>query len=156
MRTSTDANPFGRLAGNIGKGLAAGFVGTAAMTVSSTLEAKIRDRGSSSTPAEAAEKMLGVEEMDSEQAESRFNNLVHWGYGTAWGAARGLLGSVLPPAAADAAHLGAVWGGEQVVLPSLDVSPPATQWGAKEVGIDVLHHVVYALATGLAYRWLDR
>lgn len=156
MPTSATRNPLGTLAGNVGKGLFAGLLGTAAMTLSSTLEAKLRDRGSSTTPAQAAETALGIDEMDSEEAETRFNDLVHWAYGTGWGAARGVFATFLPPAAADAAHLGALWGGEQVVLPSLDVAPPATQWGAKEVGVDLLHHLVYALATGVAYRWLDR
>jgi hypothetical protein len=32
----------------------------------------------------------------------------------------------------------------------------ATKWGAKEVGIDAFHHLVYAGATGVAYEQLDR
>ena len=58
--------------------------------------------------------------------------------------------------AATAAHLGAVWGSEQVMLPTLGVTPPLTEWGAKEVAIDALHHLVYAGATGVAYSLLDR
>lgn len=50
----------------------------------------------------------------------------------------------------------AVWGGEQVVLPATGASPPATRWGATEVAVDLWHHAVYAVATGVAYRWLDR
>ncbi len=61
----------------------------------------------------------------------------------------------MPGAAATAAHFAAVWAAEQVVLPTLDVSPPATEWGAKEIAIDAWHHAVYAVATGLAYEWLD-
>jgi hypothetical protein len=145
-----------RLAANVGKGLAAGLFGTAAMTLSSSLEMKLRDRGSSNAPADAASKVLGIAEFSSEEVEQRFGQLVHWAYGTGWGAARGAFGTVLPPPVADAAHFGAVWGAEQVMLPALDVSPPATQWGAKEVAVDAWHHLVYIAATGLAYRWLDR
>lgn len=47
--------------------MVAGVVGTAAMTVSSTLEAKLRGREPSTTPARAA--------------------VAHWGCGTGWGAA---------------------------------------------------------------------
>lgn len=144
------------LAENLGKGLVAGLVGTAAMTVSSTLEAKIRERGSSNTPAMAASRALGIDRFTSDEAESRFGQLVHWGYGTGWGAARGVLATVLPQKLAGVAHLGTVWGTEQLVLPGLDVSPPATEWGATEVAVDLFHHGVYALATDLAYRWLDR
>jgi hypothetical protein len=47
-------------------------------------------------------------------------------------------------------------GTEQAMLPALEVAPPATQWGAKEIAIDAWHHATYAVATGLAYEWLDR
>jgi hypothetical protein len=126
------------------------------MTVSSTLEAKLRKRQPSQAPAKAAEKALGIESFASPQAESRFSNLVHWGYGTGWGAVRGLLGSTaLPPRAATAAHLAAVWGQEIVMLPKLDVAPPIFRWGKDEIAIDVFHHVVYATATGIAYEALS-
>ena len=85
------ANGDGGLANEIARGLLAGLVGTAAMTVSSTLEAKLRGRPFSTAPAEAAAKVLGIKEFRSEAARSRFSNLVHWGYGTGWGAVRGLM-----------------------------------------------------------------
>lgn len=148
---------LGTIAGSVGKGLLAGLVGTVAMTVSSTIEMKLRDRGSSSAPADAAQEVLGIEEFEDREARGRFGQLVHWGYGTGWGALRGLLGATgMPSSAATATHLAAVWGAEQVTLPALDVSPPATEWGAKEVAVDGWHHLVYATATGLAYDWLDR
>jgi hypothetical protein len=146
----------GKLAGNVGRGLAAGLVGTAAMTVSSTLEAKLRKRAPSQAPAKAAEKVLGIERFENAQAENRFSNLVHWGYGTGWGAVRGVLGSTpLPPKAATAAHGAAVWGQAVVMLPTLDVAPPINLWGREEIAIDVLHHAVYATATGIAYEALS-
>ena len=43
-----------KLADSIGRGLVAGFAGTAAMTASSTLEAKLRGRAPSSTRGRAA------------------------------------------------------------------------------------------------------
>ena len=54
-------------------------------------------------------------------------------------------------AKATAAHGAAVWGSAAVTLPALDVAPPFVFWGRKEVAIDLLHHAVYAVATGLAY-----
>lgn len=147
---------LGDVAGAVGKGLAAGVVGTAAMTVSSTLEAKVRQREPSTAPARAAAKVLGVKPT-SEAAEARFSNLVHWGYGTGWGAVRGLLAGVgLPPAAATAGHLGSVWGSELVMLPALGVAPPVREWGGKELAVDGLHHLVYVVGTSLAYLLLDR
>jgi len=147
---------IGDVAADFGKGLFAGLAGTAAMTVSSTLEMKLSGRGASQTPAEAAETVLDVEPED-EQAEGRFSSLVHWGYGTAWGGARRLLASAgLSGPAATAAHFGLVWGSEQVVLPALGVSAPVFKYGGKATATDLLHHAVYATATGLAYSYLER
>ena len=81
---------IGDTASAVGKGLFAGAAGTVAMTVSSTLEAKLRERGSSSAPADAAGKVLGVQPRDPD-GQARFSTVVHWGYGTSWGAVRGLL-----------------------------------------------------------------
>jgi hypothetical protein len=147
---------LGDVAADFGKGLFAGVVGTAAMTVSSTLEMKLSGRDASQTPAEAAEEVLKVQPED-EGSEARFSNLVHWGYGTAWGGVRGFLSSAgLSGPMATAAHLALVWGSEQVVLPTLDVSAPVFKYGSKATATDLLHHVVYATATGLAYSYLDR
>jgi hypothetical protein len=138
----------GDVAACLCKGLFAGVVGTAAMTVSSTAEMNIRDR--------QASEILGVEPKD-EAGEARFSNLVRWGYGTGWGAVRGLFGAAgLEGTTATVAHFGAVWGSEQVMLPALGVAPRFWAWGAKEVGIDAFHHLVYAGTTGAAYALLDR
>ena len=141
-----------RLAGGIGAGVVAGVVGTSAMTASSTLEARLRGRQASTAPARAAEKVLGIEAFADESAEARFSNLVHWGYGTGWGVARGLLGAAgLGAAAATPVHFATMWGGAAVMLPALGVTPPVTRWGREEVAIDVFHHLVYAGAAGLTY-----
>src|SRR5919201_2641578 len=140
------------VASSIGKGLVAGFVGTAAMTVSSSLEARLRHRAASSAPARATAKLLGIKEFEDDIAAARFNDLSHWGYGTMWGVVRGLLGAIgMSPTAATAAHGAAVWGSAQVTLPALQVAPPFVFWGKKEVAIDAFHHLVYATATGIGY-----
>jgi hypothetical protein len=127
------------------------------MTVSSTVEAHLRHREPSTTPARAAQKVLGIERFPSEEAESRFSTFVHWSNGTGWGIARALIGEVgLPAAAAAPTHFAAMWGGAAVLLPALDVTPPVTRWGRTEVAIDLFHHLVYATTTGLAYTWLTR
>ncbi|MDQ3926273.1 MAG: DUF1440 domain-containing protein [Actinomycetota bacterium] len=147
---------LGDVAAAVGKGLFAGAAGTAAMTLSSTIEMRLRRRPASSAPADAAAKVLGVEPK-GEKEEARFSTLVHWGYGTSWGVARGLLGAAgLRGVQAAAAHFGAVWGSEQIMLPALGVAPPLWEWGAEEVAIDTFHHLVYASATSLAYTLLDR
>ena len=140
------------LAGAVGKGLVAGFAGTAAMTLSSTLEAKLRGRAASSAPARATTKVLGIKEFEDDIAKARFNDLSHWGYGTGWGVVRGLLGATgMTPKAATAAHGAAICGAAQVTLPALDVAPPAVFWPKEEIAIDAFHHAVYATVTGVAY-----
>jgi hypothetical protein len=37
----------------------------------------------------------------------------------------------------------------------MDIAPPSIFWEKEEVAIDALHHAVYALATGIAYRLLS-
>ena len=150
-------NVANTVATSVGKGLLAGFVGTVAMTVSSSLEARLRHRAASSAPARATAKVLGIKEFEDGIAEARFNDLSHWGYGTGWGVVRGLLAAAgLSPTAATAAHGAAVWGSAQAMLPALEVAPPFVFWGKNEVAIDLWHHAVYATATGLAYRFVDQ
>jgi hypothetical protein len=144
-----------KAASAIGDGLVAGFLGTAAMTVSSTVEARLRRRAASTAPARATAKALGIEAFASDRAQARFNDLSHWGYGTGWGVVRGLLGTTgMPAANATAAHGAAVWGSAAVTLPALEVAPPFVFWGREEVAIDLFHHAVYAIATGAAYELL--
>jgi len=134
----------------------AGAIGTVAMTVSSTLDAKLRDRPASSAPADAAGKVLGVQPRDSD-GEARFSNVVHWAYGTSWGAARGTIARAgLEGANATAAHFGAVWGSSLVMLPALGVAPPVWKQAIGETALDAFHHLVYAGATTVAWNAVAR
>jgi hypothetical protein len=144
----------GSVAAAVGRGLFAGLAGTAIMTVSSTVEMMLRERESSAAPAEAVSKVLGLE-FKSDEDKERFGQIVHWGYGTGWGAVRGLLDALgIGGASATIVHFSAVWSAALVMLPSLDVAPPVTEWGGEEIAIDGFHHLVYAVATGVAYRLL--
>jgi hypothetical protein len=144
------------IASSVGKGLFAGVAGTALMTASSTIEMKVRNRSGSSAPADAAGKVLGVQPRNPE-GKARFATAVHWGYGTGWGAVRGLIGAAgISGPTATLLHFGAVWGGAMVMLPSLDVAPPVTEQPPLETGVDAWHHLVYAAATNVVYELLDR
>jgi hypothetical protein len=145
------------IADNIGRGLMAGVIGTAAMTLSSTLEAKWRGRAPSSAPAKATAKVLGIAEFEDDIAAARFNDLSHWGYGTSWGVVRGLLGATgMPARTATALHGAAIYGSAQVTLPALEIAPPVIFWAKEEIAIDAFHHAVYAAATGMAYELIKR
>jgi len=142
---------LGEIASAVGRGLFAGAAGTAAMTVSSTIEMKLRGREGSTAPADAAGKALGVQARDPD-GQARFSNVVHWGYGTSWGAVRGLIGAAgLTGTNAAGAHFAAIWPSAMVMLPALGVAPPPWKLGATELGVDALHHLVYVTATSAAY-----
>lgn len=161
--------------GVIGKGLIAGFAGTVAITISQMIEMQITKREMSNAPVTVAGKALGVEprgqgQQEKEKAQSdsdeaseevqqkveanagKFAQLMHFSYGTGWGVFRGALdlAGVRGPLA-DLTHFGAIWGAAQVMLPAAAGTPPITQWSAKEIAIDVLHHAVYACAVGVTY-----
>ncbi len=153
---SRAARRIGTLAEAVGVGMAAGLVGTAAMTISQRIEARLRHREPDTTPVRAASHVLGVAPVDR-AGERRFNAMAHWGYGTAWGAVRGVLTVAgLGDVAGTAAHLVIVWSGEQIVVPSTGASTPLSETDTTETAIDLGHHVVYAVATGVAHRWLSR
>src|SRR5690242_1825984 len=130
----------------IGRGLIAGLCGVAAITVSSTIEMRLRGRKPSMAPADAALKLLRLQPID-DQAKARFSDFVHWSYGTGWGVARGILDLAgCDSACALPAHFAAVWGAALITLPALEVAPPVTEWSTEEVAIDAFHHLVYAAA----------
>jgi hypothetical protein len=146
-----------RLALEVGCGLLSGLAGTAAMTLASTLEMKLRRRPASTAPADAAGKVLGVQPRD-DAGKARFATLVHWSYGTAWGLARAALGGLgfQRGPIAPLLHLGLVWGTELTMLPALKVAPPVDRWPPAEIGIDLFHHAIYVVTVDLAYRAIRR
>ena len=146
-----------KIAAAIGKGIIAGAAGTAAMTVSSTLEATLRGREFSTAPAKAATKALGIELFEDGASYARFSSLVHWSYGTGWGVARGVLRALgVSPALATPAHFVALWGSALYSLPRYEVAPPVLEWAPEDVAIDVFHHLVYVTAAAKAYELLAR
>jgi hypothetical protein len=147
--------PPGKALGNlgcvVGRGLLAGLAGTAAMSLSQTVEMDLTGRQPSSTPAEAVEKVLGIRALDEEH-KAQLAQMAHWGYGTAWGLFRSLLDLLgLRGNEASLVHGFVIWGAATALLPGLEVAPPAGEWPVKVHVTEGVHHFVYALATGLAY-----
>ena len=147
---------IGRLAAAAGKGAVAGAVGTAALTLSQKIESKIRGREPSTAAAQAVENVLDVEPK-FDRAEQKLNNVAHFGYGTAWGVPRGLLAAFgLGALPATLLHFAGVQAAAMVVVPKTTDAPPVKEWGAEEIAVETLHHVVYATAAAAAYAWLTR
>ena len=49
-----------------------------------------------------------------------------------------------------------VQGSAMTMMPALDIAPPPTKWGPRQIAIDAFHHAVYAVTVGLVYGFLDR
>lgn len=147
---------IGDIAGSVGRGLAAGAVGTAAVTATMTLEQKLRGEPENTLAGDAAEKVLGVDAPD-EKSKLRLARSIHWLYGTAWGGLRGLLPAFgFSRPAATAVHFATVTGTAMVMPPALGVAPPPQEQPPAALGSATVHHVVYALATAAAFSALDR
>jgi uncharacterized membrane protein YagU involved in acid resistance len=83
-------------------------------------------------------------------------NLMHWGYGTWWGVAYGLLARRLAPdAVSGAATLGgALWGVQYAELVPLGIAKPPWEYPAQEVALDLSYHLVYGAAVAATYEAL--
>ena len=82
------------------------------------------------------------------------NNLTHWAFGIANGAAYGVVaGSVPKPRVWYGAPFGAsVWGGGYVVLPAAGLYRPIWQYSPKVLAKDLSAHLVYGLTTAAAFK----
>lgn len=151
------ASEIKNVGGNIAAGLIAGAIGTAAMTAAQRAEMKMTGRSGSTTPAKGVEEVLDVEPEDK-QAEKTLSQETHWAYGTALGGLCGLVASALDDSepATGATFFALAWGGGMVMLPSLGIAPPPTQWGKKSLAMDAGFHIVYASATAAAYHGVKR
>ena len=156
MEINDIGNGIGKVGSAIGRGLIAGMVGTAAITISQMIEMKITERESSDAPAKVGGKTLGVQPRNPE-GKQRFMQVMHWGYGTSWGMFRGVLSLAgLKGPIATGMHFSAIWGTELVMIPNMTEAPPAKEWGAPALAKDALHHLVYAVAAGATYDYINR
>lgn len=141
-----------RVAVATGRGLVAGAAATAAMTVSSTAEMKLRGREPSTAPADVAGKLLGVR-----PEQDRFAAIAHFSMGVGLGAVRGLIDVAgLRGPAASAAFFAVAWSPDLVLVPAAGAAQPPWRWGFAETAISALHHVVYAAAGEAVYQALAR
>jgi hypothetical protein len=146
------------------RGVAAGVAGTAAMTAYQELVARRRRRGGppkepswehAPAPAEVARRVIeGVFKRPVPAARiPLLTSVVHWGYGTGWGAVYGVVRPSLPAGAA-ACGLGwgaGVWASSYAQLVPMGLYEPPWRYSAKTVAVDVSYHLVYGLALAGAY-----
>lgn len=155
MRRIHENNIVGELGNAIGKGLLAGLAGTAAITISQMIEMSITKRKPSEAPVKVVQQVANVKPLNKEMKD-QVSQEIHWAYGTSWGIARGLISLTgLSGWPASLVHFAAIWGSSMILLPAYKAGPKVTEEDPKAIAIDGLHHMVYALAAGLAYDALD-
>lgn len=160
--------------GAIGRGLAAGAVGTAAMTAWQTLSAKLRGGGEESggspgqEPKDPWEEAPAPAKVAKRLAEAVFEKQIpadkvgivseamHWGYGTSWGAAYGLFaGSARRSTLRGGLAFGAaVWTSSYAQLVPMGLYEPPWKYRPRQLALDLSYHLVYGAATAGAYRLL--
>ncbi len=138
--------------GSLVRGMVAGAVGTAAMTVSQLLEMSVSGREASTVPGQIGAHLLPGRDPSSTADVQALNTAVHWVHGITMGAVRGGLDVAgLNGPVASAAHFALLWGGDVTLFRVLGVADVPWRWKPDELAADVTHKAVYAAVTGLTY-----
>ena len=138
--------------GAVGRGMAAGAVGTVAMTVSERLEMAVSGRAGSTVPGEVGAHLVPGKDPGSDSDVEQLNSAVHWAHGITMGALRGVLdvAGVRGPQAS-LVHFALLWGGDAALYRALGIADVPWRWNSEELATDMLHKGVYAAVTGVAY-----
>lgn len=159
QRARGPQSPLGALA----RGLAAGAAGTAALTGYQLLVARLRGQERSEpkrwkdapAPAQVGRRILKAlfdEQVTLKQAP-KLAQIMHWAYGTTWGALYGLVGGTVrtPPVPAGAAFGTTVWAASYAELVPLGIYEPPWKYPVQELALDLSYHLVYGTATAVAF-----
>jgi hypothetical protein len=161
-------SPLGALA----RGLLAGAAGTAAMDLywycwyrrgggtSGVLEwefsAGLTDWEKAPAPAQVGKRLYeGFFQRPLPAARAALtNNAMHWAYGTLRGGLYGLVAAtVCPPRIPSGVAFGTwVFASDYVILPMANLYKPIWQYDAATLAKDLGSHLVYGVATAIAFR----
>jgi hypothetical protein len=157
--------------GAVLRGLLAGVAGTAAMTAWQELSAKLQSSGEEDggsqdgpsdpweeapAPAQVARKVLeGVfdKEVPAESIPT-LTNVMHWGYGTSWGAVYGLLAGTRGRSTLGGGLLfgTGVWASSYLQLVPMGLYEPPWKYSPSQLAFDLSYHLAYGGGTAVAYR----
>lgn len=143
-------------ASTIGKGIVAGLIGTAVMTLSEKIEQALTGRPSSFVPARTAERLAGLPRKPAHQRRA-LNLAMHYGNGLAGGVARAVMaryGVRGPFANLMLTNVRLLM--DQTMENATGVGAPPWTWPRDEQVLDMFHKGVYAAATGYAADLLVR
>lgn len=170
--------------GAVGRGLGAGVAGAALMTAWQEASMRLRrdesDSGSqgqesggeqpgagqpdpwqqASTPAKVARRIIeGVFERPvPTERIGLLTNVMHWAYGTSWGAVYGLIQASSPgrPLGRGALFGTGVWAMSYITLVPMGLYQPPWKYSPTELAMDLSYHLAYGIGTGVGYSLLDR
>ena len=136
----------------IGRGLLAGAIGTAALTLAEKAEMRLTGREASTVPGQVGAKLARRDPEESASLVARLNPIVHWSHGIGLGVVRALVDAAgLRPATATFVFYPIVWGGDAALYQALGIADVPWRCSGDELGADLLHKGVYAAVTGAVY-----
>ena len=155
------------------RGLAAGIVATAAITVSQEVVSRFRGRSQfreqaktprtwadAPAPAQVAKRVSeGVFSYRVTKKQAPVvASVVHWTYGCALGCLFGVMqAKAKPPAVLHGLAFGTVvWAWAYVLLPPLKIYEPIWRYPAGTLAVDLSQHLVFGLTLAGAYEGLER
>jgi hypothetical protein len=120
--------------------------------------AGLKDWDKAAAPAQVGRRIYEgffQRELPAERA-ALTNNVMHWAYGTGWGAAFGIVAGTVPTKLRHGLVFGAiVWSSDYVVLPLAKLYKPIWQYDLKTLGKDLSAHLVYGMGTAAVFRLLS-
>ena len=133
------------------KGMAAGAIGTAAMTASQAVEMKLTGREGSDVPGQVAQGLAGTEVSDP-QAKAAISLGTHWAHGIVGGGLRGAIGiaGARGPAAAALLFAG-LWTTDVTLYRALGIADSPWRWSRDALATDLFHKGLYSAVTSAAY-----
>jgi hypothetical protein len=143
------------LIGAVGRGLAAGVVGTTALTLAERAEMALTGREPSTVPGQVGARLTGQDAQPGSDAVERLNPVVHWGHGVGMGVVRaGLEGA--GRRRATLAFFPMVWAGDAMLYRLLGIAQSPWRWSRRDLATDLFGKAVLAGATSAAFIALDR
>lgn len=150
----------------IAQGIGAGVIGNALFTAYQELTSgdepkkkpKPSDWSETPEPAQVGHRVAeGVFDRDVPLEKAGLvTNVVHWLYGSSWGALYGVIQeSVRRPLVSGVALTGAVMATDYTLLPAMKLYEPPWRYPARTLARDFATHLVHGLAIAGAYRAID-
>jgi hypothetical protein len=150
----------------IAAGLGAGVLGTVAMTGWQELSSRLMSNGDSEgkteppswddapVPAQVARKLATAAGVDPDPKRiPLLTNVMHWSYGTGWGAVYPLL----PKRPLTGVAFGAgVWAMSYVQLVPLGLYEPPWKYPPTQLALDLWNHLVYGVGTQVGDALISR